>query len=727
MKHVMRWLCSFLLITILANPQHTAGQSLERISVAERSDDLGFVVRFHLTEPVDSVEIAQPQTNQVQMIFYSDDLNTSAYIPPTDDNVIESIDILELNNGVGFDLTLGDEYNFITDAYPDVNLRDILLSLQHANSSEVASNISSSDVLFPVREEEQTVPEDVTDTNQNNEQDQKPKTSSGGAFLTTKNPSSLNRITPGDPMELYLRAVYPRERRASQPSFLLRPANISQYHDEAENVVHPWMDHSFFESQTRSDGLFDWRIYSPVFYTSNNSAIPMGQNDGVLWQGRGNNYFITGGAGIQAGPLTAVFRPQFAYSENLGFTVENTDLSTNRNFEVSQYPRFGDSEFQMHLTHADIPWRFGEESLSQFDFGDSFIQLEYEGFAAGFSNERIWTGPGIHNSLIFSNHAPGFLHGFLGTNEPYSTPWGSLEARWLWGGLKESDYFDEDPSNDRRSVSALSFNFSPSVIPGLSVGFTRAGYSYDDGLDFSDLFLALRSTQSSNVTDPDKATFHMTSLSARWTFPAVNFEVYAEWGRNDYRREFRDLIAEPELNRGYVFGFLKNFELTSSKNLLLNIEITDLENSSVTATKRDFNIWYENPVIEQGFTHKGQVLGAGIGPGSSTQQIHLHYYDKWGMVGLSASRIAHHMDRHFKYEDYFRSELARWPEFYFLLDRHEIEARYSFDLLLFLPYSFEFQVGYRIGRINNRYNLRGVDVDNYQYSFTLRYNFGLNR
>src|SRR5690625_5658695 len=81
-------------------------------------------------------------------------------------------------------------------------------------------------------------------------------------------------------------------------------------------------------------------------------------------------------------------------------------------------------------------------------------------------------------------------------------------------------------------------------------------------------------------------------------------------------------MAEPQLNRGYVIGFIKRFTLAPEHKLALNTEITNLENSSMAATKRDFNIWYESEMIGQGFTNQGQVIGAGIGPGSSTQQVH---------------------------------------------------------------------------------------------------------
>jgi len=526
---------------------------------------------------------------------------------------------------------------------------------------------------------------------------------------------------------LYLRAISPHPGYESQSSWLLRPVNIHHQVQEVGLGLHPWMNHPQFSTGDIKEGPFDYRIYPVEFYRSNNSDLPMGQNDGVLWQGRGLNYFVTMGAGVQYGPFTAVFRPQFAYTENLDFPLEGRDPSYIPGYDISMHPRYSGSEFQDFLMYADYPIRFGDEEISTFNLGDSFLQAEYKGFAGGISNERLWTGPAIHNPLIFSNHAPGFLHGFIGTVEPYRTSFGQFEGKWIWGGLRDSDFYGDEAINDPRYITALSFNYSPSVLPGLSIGFTRAAVSYAaDGIGFTDLFMVFRSSlpPPNEGTLADDYFFNKTSFFARWAFPSANFEAYAEWGRNDDRRRFRDFIAEPELNRGYVLGFLKNFKLGSRHSLLLNTEITNLENSSVTATKRDFNIWYTNPVIGQGFTNRGQVLGAGIGPGSSTQYVGFQYFNQWGRAGVSARRIAHNIDRLFKNEDYLRDNFARWPEFFLLLDRHEIEMQYSFDLLVFLPYGLEIQAGYKIGKTDNRYYLRGVDINNYQYSLTLRFNPG---
>ncbi len=703
---------------------------LERISVTERADRLGYVVRFHFSERIEYYDFAQPNRQTIQLTVQPESIITDNTQLP-DNDIIRRVEFYSLDGSYGFNVTIQEEQLLEANAYRDINPNHLLISLERISASELDNIVQQIAPLFTPTETAEVLP-DITEEDELTEtaEELEPRFQLTN-LLKQRNRSTLDRISPGNPLDLYLRAVSPHPGYESQSSWLLRPVNIHHQIHEVGLGPHPWMNHPLLAQRDEPEGAIDYRIYSPEIYRSNNSDLPMGQNDGVLWQGRGINYFVTAGAGVQYGPFTAVFRPQFVYTENLDFPLEGRDPSYIPNYDISVHPRYSGSEFQDFLLYADYPIRFGDSSISTYNLGDSFLQAEYNGFAGGISNERLWTGPAIHNPLIFSNHAPGFLHGFISTVDPYRTSIGNFEGRWIWGGLRDSDFYGDAAINENRYITALTLNYSPSILSGLSFGFARAAVSYTaGGIGLSDIFMVFRSSQPppNENTPIDDYFFNKTSFFARWVFPSANFEAYAEWGRNDDRRRFRDFIAEPELNRGFVLGFLKNFELGTGHSLLLNTEVTNLENSSVTATKRDFNIWYTNPVIGQGFTNRGQVLGAGIGPGSSTQFMGLQYYNRWGRAGVSARRISHKTDRLFKNEDYLRDNFARWPEFFFLAGRHEIEIRYGFDMLVFLPYGLELEAGYSIGKTENRFYLRGVDINNHQYSFTLRYNLArINR
>lgn len=738
-----------LLLSVLPAEKAFSQTTLDRLSIAERSDGMGFVARLHLSAAPDSFKVAHAGEHYIQVALYGVDQIAPRVINPERPFVIESIHTADLPNGAGklLELNLFREQNVRINSYPDVNGRDLLISLfsvsrragdtpfvpdnmivspynEQAETPATQPQPAQEQTAVAAEEQQQAI-ETETETQPVAEQEREPEASGGlkgritrGAknFFSHQNPDALYRITPDDPAWDYSRLVLSGEASEEETTYLLRP---EVYSAQRGHTARYETGATLMASQ---DSRFQVRLYSPTVYTSYNKEIPLGQNDGALWQGRGRNWFMRTGVGVQYGPLTVVVRPEFVRSENREFPLER-DLGTEH--QNYRHPRFGGTRYQDFLMYADLPLFFGDEPVSSFHLGDSYLQADFRRFAAGISNERLWTGPAVHNPLIFSSNAPGFTHFFFRTSKPLWTPIGDFEGQYTWGVLRDSNYFHVPEYDSRRYVNALTLNYNPWFIPNFHMGFTRVGYSYLADFGLSDLFLFMRSShtaESAAEADKSDAYMHLMSFYFRWMFPAADMEVYGEWGRNDYKRKFRDFIAEPQLNRGYVLGFIKRFSISSENKIVLNTEITNLENSSVAARKRDFNIWYESEIVGQGFTNQGQVIGAGIGPGSSTQQVHLTYFGRWGNAGVSGARIAHKMDRHYKYEEHFRS-FGRWPEHYHLFDRHEIEMRYAVHATVELPFGVDAGIRYIISNVENRYNIRGSDLNNRQVSFAIRYNF----
>ena len=93
-----------------------------------------------------------------------------------------------------------------------------------------------------------------------------------------------------------------------------------------------------------------------------------------------------------------------------------------------------------------------------------------------------------------------------------------------------------------------------------------------------------------------------------------NAEIYAEYHHNDSKFNFRDLILDSEHSRAVTFGIQKVF----NSNLLFSWEWTQLEQSA-SRILRDAGSWYMHYQVYDGYTNRGEVLGAGIGPGSNSQ------------------------------------------------------------------------------------------------------------
>ena len=87
-----------------------------------------------------------------------------------------------------------------------------------------------------------------------------------------------------------------------------------------------------------------------------------------------------------------------------------------------------------------MPERFGEKSISKTLIGQSSIRLNFKGLSLGVSNENIWWGPSIRNSIMMSNHARGFKHITFNTTKPLKTKIGNFEWQVISGRLESSGY-----------------------------------------------------------------------------------------------------------------------------------------------------------------------------------------------------------------------------------------------------------------------------------------------
>ena len=54
-----------------------------------------------------------------------------------------------------------------------------------------------------------------------------------------------------------------------------------------------------------------------------------------------------------------------------------------------------------------MPEKFGNQQHNRLLLGQSSISLNWKALSIGFSNENIWWGPSIRNSIMMSNHAEG--------------------------------------------------------------------------------------------------------------------------------------------------------------------------------------------------------------------------------------------------------------------------------------------------------------------------------
>lgn len=437
-----------------------------------------------------------------------------------------------------------------------------------------------------------------------------------------------------------------------------------------------------------------------------NSAHPVDANDGAVWQGRGNVVAFEAGGWATLGPLTLTVRPRAIYQQNRGFALV-TPRDTVRSPFANPWHSLGGA------LRIDRPQRFGAEGFWTVEPGQSSLRADWRGWRAGVSTENRWWGPGRHNAIVLSNHAAGFPHAFVGTGRPVDIGIGTLAFTWLWGQVAESDWFDTVANNDKRFFTGATWHITPDGVPGLRVGATRAFVQYPPGevlLIFQGLTKASQQ-DSLNPTGNDDRD-QMLSLFFQWAFPESGFEVWGEWARNDHAQDLRDFQLQPEHSQAWTLGLQKVFARADGRVVRLGLETTRIERPT-TFVDRPTPTYYTHHRVPQGYTHRGQVLGAALGPGGSGQVLDVDLWASWGRVGAFVRRQVHDNDAYYALRQ--RGELS--------FRNNDVEVTVGSSAVVFWG-PFDLTAVLARGRQLNRYFLADNDETNLHAEFGVRWRIG---
>ncbi len=381
----------------------------------------------------------------------------------------------------------------------------------------------------------------------------------------------------------------------------------------------------------------------------NNSLLPQNWNDGNMYPARGWQERYTVGLQLKIGIIDINLQPEWLKVQNIPqqYYPGNPE---DGNF----MPKY----FGSVANVIDNFRQFGTKKIDTFSLGQSRIGLKLGPISIGYSNQNNWWGPGIRNSLVFSNNAAGFKHLYLSNNKPIKSLIGNFEFSAITGLLDTNWYEDPDlplmrsiwsggiaqKNLDQRKIDAITINWNLKWIPNLFLGYA---YSRQDYKHQAQLYGQPYSFYSKDFTKVE-----LGSLLFRFLLPKDNAEFYGEIGiPNKAPWPWKYLEKSPKT--GFVFGITKLAKFKSNKSYLrLNVEMTQLQ---LNNPKDMFypgwafvgglpNSWYTSNIIKQGYTNQGQILGASIGPGSNSQTINLSYHYKYNSIGLMVERISQNND-----------------------------------------------------------------------------------
>ena len=399
----------------------------------------------------------------------------------------------------------------------------------------------------------------------------------------------------------------------------------------SENTLFAWKEYLTNDRSIWGNENISLLLLDPeIFFSGSSSYARTELNDGALWQGRGMNAILTTGIEFSSKYIDIIYYPEFWIAQNQFYQVVTPD------------PGQANQDVGYFFNGIDYPQRMGGNALWNYNWGQSGFHLNIWKLTLGFSHENIKSGPSIINPLLLSNNASGFWHMNFGLKNT-ETKIGNFEWQFFWGQLNESDFFDSNENNDNTFISGMLFAYAPQFIPGLTLGLNRTLASNWEDLN-GDIFFKIFNPIFFNTSYGRDVVDQRASLTLEWQFPTVGFKFYGELFFEDYSTNIKTFILVPEHATAYTLGMMKSYPVRSGK-LITIFEISQLIQS------RDYEVglgtggtYYTHHIVNHGHTNEGQILGAGIGPGSDSKTFLVDWYSNWGKIGLKLQRIGWHKD-----------------------------------------------------------------------------------
>lgn len=483
-------------------------------------------------------------------------------------------------------------------------------------------------------------------------------------------------------LEETVRRMQVTGRNTDQRSMMIRPL-VAQNADAFDSLYFPRID-SLPPTVTgtaphKTQGL---RLLPASLRQQYNTHFAYGWNDGAMVPAKGYQLLASAGIFFRKGILSVQLQPEAVVAANPSFPL----------FPQS-YPDSVWYQFYIIQDRVDAPQRMGDGMYRKVLAGQSGVRLNYKKLSLGVSTENLWWGSGVRNSLMMTNNAPGFPHLTFNTTAPVQTRIGSFEWQVIAGRLQGSGVLPQDTSrrindsalyrprfNDQRYINAFMLTWQPRWVKGLFLGFSRAFYQYASQVprNLNGYFPVLGAWLSNSAVAENESggRDQLLALSFRLVLPESKAELYGEYGRNDRSLNLRDLLLSPEHSRAYVLGARKYFRNGKGREQALFFEMTQLQKTS-SITIREQESWYTHYQVRHGYTHLGQVMGAGIGPGgSNSQTLGTSWYKGINRTELFVERVVRNNDLFYNAFTGSREFMRYWVDYSVNLSKSWAFGRY---------------------------------------------------
>lgn len=396
-------------------------------------------------------------------------------------------------------------------------------------------------------------------------------------------------------------------------------------------------------------GRGEWHLLPLVGRMRYSGHHPYGWQDGPMIPAKGWQQLSSMGARLRYGRLEVQLRPEWVTADNQQF--DNPPV---------------------RVVKIDNPDRMGTEPYRAAFWGQSFAKLHFGPLALGYGSENVWWGPGLRGAMLMSNNAPGVRHATIHSNRPIRTPIGHFEFQLMGFRPQYSGFFgyattydtslvpprapDIQPedtlaflgTSPHSWVSAGMVTWQPSFIPGLFVGATRGVQMVDKPRRLPLYYLSAFLPADTEGEYSDQGQFgrrnQLVSVFGRYLFHQSNAEVYAEIGREDWWYDHRDFINDPDHTTAWLLGMRRIYGGHRPNRFVeVTVEYTRTQNPA-SMIARGFGYSFYTHNTGRGWTHRGQIMGEGMPPGSNRHYLGVLWVRGHKQFGGHIERVVYSED-----------------------------------------------------------------------------------
>ena len=368
-------------------------------------------------------------------------------------------------------------------------------------------------------------------------------------------------------------------------------------------------------------------LVRPALDVSWTNGSPDARGDGAAMSGVGLDLVIRAGVRGAIGPLRYRLVPQLIANENRDFQTFAAGDPARDGFSSPFY--FGDFS-------ADLPSRPGDGRYLRLALGESGLWWsDRRTFVGVLATTPRW-GPREGEGLVLGRSAPGLPR--LELAAAWRPPAGLVRVRWLAGVANEGDWFDADEGNDSRIVSGARVEYERGEW--LALGFARTVMSVAGRGTVAAAFQPFARGSTDSAMEIVSADLLLYDTRA-------GIRAWLELARQEPIRGMREVLESPTEGIAFRSGLTQRLRRSTSAEWSASVEFVRLDQSG-TRSGTVPNDLYTSAVVVQGWTHLGQPLGSGLGPGGQRQFARLDRAGRTWRLGAFAERARWNEDALFR-------------------------------------------------------------------------------